>query len=60
MDKISLKKRILISLSDMLTYITVIDIKEDTLGNCTKCDSCSIFYKSRELEYEDCPDNRWK
>ena len=60
MDKISLKKRILIFLSDMLTYITVIGIKEDTLGNCTKCDSCSIFYKSRELEYEDCPDNRWK
>lgn len=47
-------------LSDMLTYITVRGIKEDNLGNCTKCNSCSIFYKTREIEYEDCPDNRWK
>ena len=60
MVKIPPLKRLLIFLSDMLTYITVRGIKEDNLGNCTKCNSCSIFYKTREIEYEDCPENRWK
>jgi len=60
MDKIPLNKRVLKFFSDLLTIITIRGIKEDVLGNCTKCDSCSIFYKTREVEYEDCPDNRWK
>lgn len=33
--------------------------KEDSLGNCTACDSCSIYYKTLELD-ETCPKHKWK
>lgn len=33
--------------------------KDDTLGNCLACESCSIFFKSAE-EDETCPKNKWK
>lgn len=57
--EISLKKKILIYLSDF--YSIILGQKDkDNKGNCTACDSCSVYYKAREGSYEDCPENKWK
>lgn len=55
--KLSFKKRVLKELSDFYSYITA-NKDEDSLGNCSACDSCSIFYKTAEEE-ENCPKNKW-
>lgn len=56
-SKISFKKRVLIWLSDFYSFIT--NTKDvDNLGNCTACDSCSIYFKTQE-EYEKCPIDKW-
>jgi len=59
MEKIPLKKRILKFLSDLYSRIMG-KSNVDNKGNCTKCNSCSVYYKAQELEYEDCPENKWK
>lgn len=60
MEKISLYKRVLKSLSDF--YSWVMNKKdEDNLGNCEACSSCSIFYKS--IYETECPHpktDKWK
>lgn len=33
--------------------------KEDTLGNCTACGGCSIYFKTAE-DLETCPKKLWK
>lgn len=57
-EKIPIKKRILIFLSDTLSLVMGRK-EEDNLGNCLGCESCSIYYKTREYEWEDCPKNKW-
>lgn len=59
LKEIPLKKKILIYLSDFYSQITG-QKQKDNKGNCTACDSCSVYYKAREGAYEDCPENRWK
>ena len=57
--KISTYKRFLVLLSDLYSRITN-NSDKDNKGNCTACNSCSVYYKARELEDEDCPKNKWK
>lgn len=60
MKKIPLKKKVMKELSDFYSLICG-KLDEDSLGNCTACDSCSIFYKS--LDEEHCPHplgDKWK
>lgn len=59
MENISIYKKALKSLSDFYSRITG-NADEDNLGNCTFCNSCSIFYKS--LLEDRCSDtmNKWK
>ena len=60
MKKMPLNKKILKNLSDLYSFICG-KLDEDNLGNCTACDSCSIFYKS--LDDEHCPHplgDKWK
>lgn len=33
--------------------------EEDNLGNCLACESCSIYFKTNELE-ENCPKEKWE
>lgn len=58
-DKISYKKRLLIRLSNFYSFITG-KRQEDNKGNCLACEACSVYYKARELEDEDCPKGKWK
>jgi hypothetical protein len=46
--------------SDFYSFITL-SKKVDTLGNCTACEICSIYYKTAE-ELEQCPAKpaKWK
>ena len=57
-EKIAWYKRVLIWMSTTYSFITF-NIKEDSQGNCTACQSCSIYYKARE-EKEKCPKGKWK
>jgi len=57
-SKVNPYKLFLKSLSDFYSWITF-NSKKDNLGNCLACDSCSIYYKSIEVE-EVCPENKWK
>ncbi len=50
-------KLFLASLSNFYSWLTD-NSEEDVLGNCLKCSSCSIFYKTMMKE-ENCPDNKW-
>lgn len=56
-EKIKLNKRVLILLSDFYSFITG-NKKKDNLGNCTYCQSCSIYYLTEE-KYEACPAGKW-
>lgn len=59
-EKIPFNKLILKKLSDFYSLIAG-KKDEDSLGNCTACSSCSIFYKTL-YEYH-CPHpkgDRWK
>ena len=47
----------LATLSYFFSWITF-RAKEDNLGNSTACDSCSIYFKTNELE-ENCPKGKW-
>lgn len=58
-EKIPWRKKIVIKLSDFYSWVTG-NSDEDNLGNCLKCSSCSVFYKTLEKEFESCPENRWK
>ena len=58
-EKIPLNKLILKKLSDFYSLITG-NLEVDVLGNCTACESCSIYYKS--LDEEHCPhpnEDKW-
>lgn len=59
MEKIPLNKRILKFLSDLYSRIMG-KSNVDNKGNCTACNSCSVYYKAQELEFEDCPKGKWK
>ena len=59
LEYIPIKKRILIFLSDTLSFIMGRK-EEDNLSNCTACSGCSIYYKTREYEWEDCPKGKWE
>lgn len=59
LECIPIKKRILIFLSDTLSWVMGRKA-EDSLGNCMACASCSIYYKTREYEWENCPKDKWK
>ena len=59
MDKIPLKKQILKKLSLFFSWFTG-NSDKDILGECTKCTSCSIYYKTEELLYETCPEGKWR
>lgn len=56
-SKTSAYKLFLILLSDFYSWITG-NRKEDNLGNCTKCSSCSVYYKSL-YSSETCPLDKW-
>lgn len=57
LKKLNLKTKILIFLSDLLTFITF--RKKTTLGTCSHPDcGCDIFFKTQE-ENEECPENNW-
>jgi len=55
-EKIPLKKLIVIKVSDFYSWITDKG-EDDILGNCTDC-GCSVYYKSQE-ELENCPKGYW-
>ena len=59
-ENISKKKSFLIKLSNFYSWICgKADL--DILGNCTACESCSIYYKT--LDEEHCPHptgDKWK
>lgn len=55
--KVKFKKRVLIYLSDFYSFITG-NKEKDNLGNCTYCDSCSIYYKTSE-KLESCDAKKW-
>ena len=60
MYKVPLKKRILKNLSDLYSFICG-KLDDDNLGNCTVCESCSIFFKSQDEQI--CPHplgDKWK
>lgn len=57
-EKVPIKKRILIFLSDTLSWIMARK-EEDNLGNCSIC-TCSVFFKTQENLWEDCPKGYWK
>jgi hypothetical protein len=57
-EKIPLDKKILIKLSNFYSCITF-KSKIDNLGNCTACQSCSIYYATAE-KLEKCKKNKWK
>jgi hypothetical protein len=57
-EEVPIKKRILIFLSDTLSWTTGRK-KEDNLGNCLACDSCSVYFKTAENLWEDCPKEYW-
>jgi hypothetical protein len=55
--RVQFKKSVLIWLSDFYSFVTF-NRNKDNLGNCTACESCSIYYKTSE-KYEYCPDEKW-
>lgn len=57
-EKVPIKKRILIFFSDTLSWIMGRK-EEDNLGNCLACDSCSVYFKTAESLWEDCPKGYW-
>jgi hypothetical protein len=60
MEKIPLGKRLLKRASDFYSFICG-KLHEDNLGNCTACESCSIFFKTADEEH--CPHplgDKWK
>lgn len=57
--EISQRKKLLKRLSDLYSKIMG-QSKKDNKGNCTACNSCSVYYKAQEWEWEDCPKGRWK
>lgn len=59
-EKIPLNKLILKKLSDFYSLITG-NLEVDVLGNCTACESCSIYYLT--IDSDEChnkKENRWK
>lgn len=56
-SKLSTYKLFLASLSNFYSWITG-NKDEDTLGNCEKCSSCSVYFKSMFKE-EKCPLSKW-
>lgn len=56
--KLSTYKLFLTSLSDFYSWITG-NKDEDTLGNCTKCSGCSVYFKSL-YSSETCPLGKWE
>lgn len=59
-EKIPLNKLILKRLSDFYSFVTG-NSDVDVLGNCVACETCSVYYKSRDEE--DCPHpdgDKWK
>lgn len=61
MKSIPLTKRLLKYLSDLYSFMWG-TLDKDNLGNCSACDSCSIFYKTEE-DTEECKhpiENQWK
>lgn len=54
---ITIKQKFLKNLLDAYSQISGNE-DEDTLGNCTACEMCSVFYKSSE-KLEKCPKNKW-
>lgn len=57
--KVTFKKRFMIFLSNTLTRVYGRQ-DEDVYGNCTVCSGCSVYYKTQEIEFEECPKNKWK
>ena len=45
-------------LSDFYSKITG-NAEVDNLGNCSECDSCSVYFKTRE-GVEECPKEFWE
>lgn len=60
MEKLPFKKSIIKKLSDFYSFIAG-KSEEDNLGNCTACESCSIYFKIlMSDEGEDCIKGYWK
>lgn len=57
-EKLSFKQKIIKKLSDFYSLLTNKD-DIDTLGNCSACGMCSIYFKT-ETEVEYCPKNKWE
>lgn len=57
LNHISLDKKIIIFFSDLYSYITG-NKEEDNLSNCSIC-GCSIYYKTQEYQFEECPKGYW-
>lgn len=57
-QKLSIGVRFIKFWSDFYSLVTF-NSKKDVLGNCTACDICSIYYKTKEME-EDCEKGYWK
>lgn len=58
LDYIPWKKRVLIAVSDTYSWMTG-KKEEDSLGNCSIC-TCSVYYKTQEYKFEECPKNKWQ
>ncbi len=57
-ERLSLKVRIIKWLSDTFSFLSG-NKEVDTLGNCTACEVCSIYYKSAE-SVEECEKGKWE
>lgn len=49
-EKVPLKKLIIIKVSDFYSWITG-NKEDDSLGNCTACLGCSLYYSTLYEEY---------
>lgn len=57
-DNIPFRKLIWKKLSDFYSLLCG-TLDEDNLGNCLACNSCSLYYSTKEPE-ESCKKNKWK
>lgn len=58
LHNLPLKKQIVKWFSDFYSFITG-NKDKDILGNCSACEMCSIYYKTKEID-EYCPKEKWK
>lgn len=57
LEHIQWNKKVLITISDVYSWLAG-KKKEDNLGNCSIC-TCSVYYKTQENLWEDCPKGYW-